>query len=79
MRPQKKPAPLDGGAGCGKLDYLDDCIIGAGAGAGGFGQQEAASAETAAAAMRNLAIFMLFGQLLVVCPLCVRRGMTDNH
>ena len=63
----KKPAPPDGEAGFGEVDYLEDCIIGAGAGAGGFGQHEAASAEIAAAAMRNLTIFMLFYQLLVEC------------
>jgi hypothetical protein len=56
------------------LDYLLDCIIGAGAGAGGFGQQEAASAETAAAAIRNLTVFMLFGQLLVICLLASNAG-----
>ena len=48
------------------LNYLDECVIGAGAGAGGLGQQEAASAETAAAAIRNLAVFMLYNRLLVV-------------
>jgi hypothetical protein len=38
--------------------------MGAGAGAGAFGQQEAAKVATAAAAMRNLMVFMLFGRLL---------------
>jgi hypothetical protein len=55
-----------------KLDYLEECI-GAGAGAGADGQQEAARAATAVAATRNLTVFMLFGQLLVWLPPCVKR------
>ncbi|MEO5913635.1 MAG: hypothetical protein ABIS50_05350 [Luteolibacter sp.] len=48
-----------------KLNYLEECIIGAGAGAGADGQHEAAKMATAAAAMMNLTDFMLFGRLLV--------------
>lgn len=70
---KKKPGPRGGGPGFGKWVYL--VAIGAGAGgAGGFGQQEAASTETAAAAMRNLTDFMLFCQLLVVCLLASNAG-----
>lgn len=59
-RAQKSPVHHEGGPGFLQFDYLEECIIGAGACAGGVGQQEAASAETAAAAIRNLTIFMLF-------------------
>jgi hypothetical protein len=40
-------------------DYLEDFIMGAGAGADALGQQEAARRATAAAAMASLAIFIV--------------------
>ena len=44
--------------------YFDECIIGAGAGAGALGQQDAARNEAAAAMTRYFAIFMLYWLLV---------------
>ncbi len=58
FRAQKKPGSSRGRAGLFGKNYLDE-VIGAGAGADvADGQHEAARAETAAAAMRNLTVFM---------------------
>jgi hypothetical protein len=65
IRAKKKPDPPGRRAGLSNRNYFEE-VIGAGAGAGAAdGQHEAARAETAAAAIRNLTVFMLFGQLLV--------------
>ncbi len=62
----KKPGLSQGRTGPRKsLNYFEE-VIGAGADAGEeVGQQEAARKETAAAAIRNLTVFMMLLRLLV--------------